>query len=343
LINMKAALLKGPYDIEIIDVEKPEPKPGEVLIRVARCGICGSDLHAYKGKHPDFAIPLIPGHEFSGVVEDVGESVEEVKKGDRVTVEPLKICGKCYYCKRGEYNQCLKFGVLGAQTNGAFTEYIAVQERWVYKIPDKMSFEEGAMVEPTAVAVHAVRRAGIVGDTVLVLGAGTIGLLIMQVAKALGADTVVITDIVDWKLDFAKKLGADYALNPTRDNLKDVINGITDGLGVDTSFEAVGSNVTLSQALENTRKGGRVVIVGVYEKPMVEINAMKIVNKELEVFGSIVYRWDYPKAIKLIEQGRVNAKSLVSDVIPLEKIKEGFERMLRREEGIIKIQVGFNV
>jgi len=342
-MNMKAALLKGPYDIQIVEVDKPVPGPNDVLIRVVRCGICGSDLHAYKGKHPDFIIPIIPGHEFSGVVEEVGENVTRFKKGDRVTVEPLEICGKCYFCRKNEYNHCIDLKVLGAQTTGAFAEYISVKERWVYKIPESMPFEEGAMVEPTAVAVHAVRRSGKIGDTVLVLGAGTIGLLIMQVAKALGADTVVITDIVNWKLDFARKLGADYALNPKKDNIKETIYSLTDGLGVDTSFEAVGSNVTFTQALEYTRKGGNVVVVGVFEKPETEFNIMNIVNKELNVFGSLVYRWDYPKAIKLIENKKVNVKDMVSDVIPLERIKEGFERMLKREKGVIKIQIGFDV
>ncbi len=339
---MKAALLKGPYDIEIIDIDKPVPGPNEVLIHVIRCGICGSDLHAYKGKHPDFVIPVIPGHEFSGIIEEVGENVKNFKKGDRVAVEPLKTCGKCYFCKRGEYNHCTDLKVIGAQTNGAFTEYIAVEEKWVYHIPDIMSFEEGAMVEPTAVAVHAARRPEKLGGTVLVLGAGTIGLLIMQIAKALGADTVLITDIIDWKLDFAKKLGADYALNPKKDDIESIINDITNGLGVDTSFEAVGSSVTFSQALKNTRKGGNIVVVGVFEKPQTEFNIMNIVNNELNVYGSLVYRWDYGKAIKLIEKRKINVKDMVSDVIPLEKIKDGFERMLKREKGVIKIQVGFD-
>ncbi len=339
---MKAALLKGPYNIEIIDTERPKLRPGQVLIKVRRCGICGSDLHAYKGKHPDFVIPVIPGHEFSGDVVEIGEGVEKVKIGDRVTVEPLVVCGKCYFCARGEYHRCLDLKVLGAQANGAFAEYIAVDERWVYRLPDTFTYEEGAMVEPLAVAVHAVKRAEPLGDNVLILGAGTIGLLTLQVARARGAINIIITDIVDWKLDVARRLGATVAVNPEKEDLKDVVMRYTNGLGVDVAFEAVGSPITLSQALELTRKGGNVVVIGVFEEPEVKLNIMNVVNKELNVYGSLVYNWDFERAINLIRTRRVDVRSLVSDVIKLEEIKKGFERMLAREEGIIKIQVGFD-
>ena len=338
---MKVAVLKGPYQIEIEERDKPVPGPNQVLIRVRRCGICGSDLHAYKGKHPDFIIPVVPGHEFSGDVVEVGEKVEGIKVGDRVVVEPLVTCGKCRFCKRGEYHRCTSLKVLGAQTDGAFAEYIAVDSKWVYKLPSELSYEEGAMIEPLAVAVHAVKRALPLGENVLILGAGTIGLLTLQVARAFGAINTIITDLVDWKLEFAKKLGATVAVNPDKEDLGKIVNKVTGGYGVDTSFEAVGHNVTLNQALEYTRKGGKVVIIGVFEKPRTEINVMNIVNKELNVYGSLVYNWDFETAINLVKTGKVNVKDLVSDVIRLEDIKQGFERMLAREKGVIKIQVGF--
>ncbi|RLE79903.1 MAG: alcohol dehydrogenase, partial [Thermoprotei archaeon] len=242
---MKAAVLKGPYDINVTDTERPEIGDDQVLIRVKRCGICGSDIHAYKGKHPDFIIPIIPGHEFSGVIEEVGSSVKRVKEGDRVVVEPLKVCGKCYYCRRGAYNKCTNLKVLGAQVNGAFAEYIAVDERWVYRLPDNVSFEEGAMVEPLAVAVHAVKRANHIGNNVLVLGSGTIGLLLAQVLKIYGASEVIVTDIKDWKLNLAKEFGA-ITVNPLKDDLKEAIDRVTGGIGVDSSFEAVGNEETLN-------------------------------------------------------------------------------------------------
>ncbi|HDJ89625.1 MAG TPA: hypothetical protein ENG40_02910, partial [Thermoprotei archaeon] len=311
----------------------------EVLIKVKRCGICGSDLHAYKGLHPDYILPLIPGHEFSGDVIEVGKNVEKIKVGDKVAVEPLVVCGKCRFCIRGEYNRCIKLKVIGCQTNGAFAEYISVPERWVYKLPEKISYEEGAMIEPLAVAVHAVRRVKDLGENVLVLGAGTIGLLTAQVARAFGATNVFITDIVDWKVDFAEKLGIDYPVNSLKTNLKDFLKKYVGETGVDTTFEAVGSNVTLNQALELTRKGGNIVIIGIYEKPMVNINVMNIVNKELNVYGSLVYRWDFEKAIGLVEKKLIDVKSLVSSVVKLDNIEKGFKSMIAREKGIIKIQV----
>ncbi len=338
MINMKAAVLKGPYDINVTDTERPEIGNDQVLIRVKRCGICGSDIHAYKGKHPDFIIPVIPGHEFSGVIEEVGSSVKRVKEGDRVVVEPLKVCGKCYYCRRGAYNKCTNLKVLGAQANGAFAEYIAVDERWVYRLPDNVSFEEGAMVEPLAVAVHAVKRANHVGDNVLVLGSGTIGLLLAQVLKIYGASEVIVTDIKDWKLNLAKEFGA-ITVNPLKDDLKEAIDRVTGGIGVDSSFEAVGNEETLNQALRYTRKGGNVTIIGVFEqRPRIDI--MEIVNKELEIHGSLVYSWgDFPKAIELISKRKVNVKSLISKVIPIDDIKHAFDNIISNKENVIKIQI----
>lgn len=336
---MKAAVLRGPYDIRVEEVERPSIVENEVLVRVARCGICGSDVHAYKGKHPDFVIPIIPGHEFSGVVEEVGDGVRRVKPGDRVVVEPLKTCGKCYFCIRGQYNRCMNLKVIGAQTDGALAEYVAVEERWVYKLPGEMSFEEGAMVEPVAVAVHAVRRAGNLGDKVLILGAGTIGLLTMQVAKAYGASEVAITDIKDWKLELAKELGADHVINPSKEDLGRFVNRWTDGIGVDSSFEAVGAEATFNQALKYTRKGGSVVIIGVFEqKPMAEV--MELVNKELEIHGSLVYSWDdFPKAIGLIHKKKIDVKKLISETMKLDYIKDAFDKIIFNKENIIKIQI----
>jgi len=336
---MKAALLKKPYTFEIIDRPIPKPKENEILIHVRRCGICGSDLHAYKGLHPDYILPIVMGHEFSGDIVEMGKNVERFEVGDKVTVEPLITCDKCRFCIRREYNRCISLKVIGCQTDGAFTEYISVPERWVYKLPENVSYEEGAMVEPLAVAVHAVKRVIDLGDNVLVLGAGTIGLLTAQVARVFGATNIFITDIVDWKIDFAKRLGIDYPLNPLKNDLSKILMERTENIGVDTTFEAVGSNTTLNQALDLTRKGGNIVIIGIYEKPMININVMNIVNKELNVYGTLVYRWDFEKAINLIEKNMVDVKSLISKVIGLSEIERGFKSMISREKNIIKIQV----
>jgi len=336
---MRAVQLRGPYDLRVIEAGEPRPEPRQDLIQVRRCGICGSDLHAYKGRHPDYIMPLIIGHEFSGDVVEVGDGVTKVEVGDRVCVEPLLTCGECRFCLRGEYNRGVDLKVIGCQTDGAMAEYIAVDERWVYRLPEGMSYEEGAMMEPLAVAVHAVRRAPRLGDNVLVLGAGTIGLLTLQVARAMGAVNIVVTDLVDWRLELARKLGATEAVNPARESLEEVVEEVTGGVGVDTSFEAVGHEEVLRQALSLTRKGGDVVVIGVYEEPTPRVRIMDIVNKELNVYGSLVYNWDFETAIGLASSGRVDVKPLISDVVEMEEVVEGFKRMLAREEGVVKIQV----
>lgn len=336
--RLKAAVLRGAYDLKVVDVEDPVPAPGQVLVRVKRCGICGSDLHAYKGRHPDFVLPVIPGHEFSGDVVEVGPEVEGIEVGDRVAVEPLKVCGRCRFCLMGEYNKCIDLKVLGAQTDGAFAELVAVDSRWVYKLPSEVSYEEGAMVEPLAVAVHAVKRALPIGDSVVVLGAGTIGLLTLQVANAFGASNIIVTDLVDWRLELAKKLGATATVNPREENLKDVTASLTNGYGADTVFEAVGSAETLGQSLEVSRKGGKIVVIGVFEEPAVKLNIMNVVNKELSLLGSLVYCWDFENAISLIRGGKVDVGGLVSGFVTLEELPKGFQRMLSREVGVVKIQ-----
>jgi len=337
---MKAAVLYGPKDLRIEEVPTPILGKREVLVKVKVCGICGSDLHAYKGKHPDYILPVIPGHEFSGIVEEVGEEVRSVRPGDRVTVEPVKVCGRCYYCLRGQYNRCLNLKIIGAQTNGAFAEYVVVDENRVFKLPANMSFEEGAMIEPTAVAVHAIKRSsGVEGKDIMILGAGTIGLLILQVAKAFGADSIIITDIIDSRLSLAKELGADEVINPSKGKLRDIVMGLTRGLGISLAFEAVGVEETLKDALTLARKGGEIIVIGVFERPSIPIPIMEIVNKELVVKGSLIYRWDYETALRLVSTGKVNVRKLISVSLPLEKIREAFEQALYRKDKVLKAQI----
>lgn len=337
-LTPKAALLKSAGEIVFIDVDRPKPRGYEALIEVKVCGICGSDLHAYRNLHPDIKLPIILGHEFSGDIVEVGEHVKGFRVGDRVCVEPLITCGECFFCKRGEYNRCFRLRVLGCQSDGAFTKYVAIDERWIHRL-NSLSYEEGAMVEPLAVAIHAVERGGVkMGDEVAVLGAGAIGLLTLQVAKAVGASKVIATDLVDWRLKVAEELGADVVLNPSRDDVVKEALSITKG-GVDVAFEAVGSQAVLQTALKIVKKGGVVAVIGVYEKPDVQLQIMDVVNKELTIKGTLVYCWDYEKAIDLIKAGRVNVKRLITHILPLEEIKRGFELMLSKVENVIKVQV----
>jgi len=223
---VKAAMIKSPYEVEIVEKGLPEIKEGEALISVKVCGICGSDLHVYRGKHPFVKEPRVPGHEFSGVVAEG----DIYSRGEAVTVEPLIPCDKCDLCIRGEYNVCRNLKVIGIHVDGAMAEYVKVPEDRIYKLPKGVSFKEGALIEPLAVAVHIVRRAKVsLNDDVLILGAGPIGLLVLQVAKLLGVRRIFITDVVDYRLDLAEKLGADYTINASVDSVEEVVYKATNG------------------------------------------------------------------------------------------------------------------
>jgi len=330
-----------PKEIVLEEVEKPKPKPNEVLIEVKYCGICGSDIHAYHGVHPFIKPPIVLGHEFSGVISELGGDVEELKIGQRVVVEPLLTCGKCLNCKLGYYNRCIVMKVIGAQTDGAFAEYISVPAHRVIAIPDEVSFKHGALVEPLAVAVHAVKRAGPLGGlNVAVLGAGPIGLLTASVAKRYGANEVLITDLSDYKLKVAKSLGIDYTVNVKREDPVKVAKEIFGHEGVDVIFECVGSNpVTIAQAINMARKGATIVVVGVF-KEEVPIKVGLIQDRELELKGTAVYRFkDFLDAIELLKRGDVLAGQLISRVFSLRELEKAFKYIEENRDTTIKVLI----
>jgi len=221
---MKQIKLTLPENLSIEEVPKPQPKGKEVLIKVRNCGICGSDIHAYFGKHPFISTPIVLGHEFSGDVEEVGSRVKNIKVGERVTVEPSLVCGKCYQCQEGRYNICQSLKVIGCQAPGALAQYITVPAEKVIPVPESVSYEKAAMIEPTAVGFHSVRRSHLKkGDNVLILGAGPIGILTLQAVRAGGAGKIIITDLNDCRLNMAKRLGADYPLNPAKENIMKIM------------------------------------------------------------------------------------------------------------------------
>jgi len=332
---MRALSIVGPEKLEWVDVPEPHAGLGEVVIRVRNVGICGSDLHLFVGRHPDVRLPVVPGHEFSGDVIEIGPGASH-KVGDRVVVEPLVTDGTCFYCRRGEYNRCKNLKFLGNQAPGAFTEKIAVGDRWVYSMPDSMSYEEGAAVEPLAIAVHALKRAGLrEGDSVAVVGGGTIGLFVLSAAKAAGASFIGVVEPVDWRAKTAKELGADLVVAP--EHAQRIVEETE--VGTDISVEAVGKSETAALAVSLTRKGGRTVIAGVFEVPQLQLDPMTLVDNEKEVVGTLGYSWgDFPTAISLIAKGRVDAKRLVSRVLPLERAEEGFRLALSRGQ-VIKVQL----
>lgn len=330
-----------PKKIVLERVSIPEPKSDEVLIEVKYCGICGSDIHAYHGVHPFIKPPIVLGHEFSGVVKEVGDDVKEFKVGQRVVVEPLLTCGKCLNCRLGHYNRCVSMKVIGAQTDGAFAEYLPVPAHRVIEIPDEITFKYGALVEPLSVAVHAVKRAGPIGGlNVVVLGAGPIGLLTASVAKRYGANEVLITDLSDYKLKVAKSLGIDHVVNVRKDDPVKVAKEVFGSEGVDIIFECVGSNpVTIAQAIEMARRGATIVIVGVF-RGEIPVRIGFVQDRELELKGTAVYIFkDFLDAIELLRKREISVEPLISKIFPLEDIEKAFKYIEENRDTTIKVLI----
>lgn len=339
---MLQATMVEPGRIVFQDVPKPEPGKGQVVIEVKACGVCGSDVHVWRGEHPFTSYPIIQGHEFSGVVESVGEEVEGITPGMKVTVEPSIVCGRCYPCRHGRYNICYNLKVMGFQTDGCHREFFAVPADRVVPVPEDMSFEAAAMVEPSAVALHAVGRADMhEGAKVVVLGAGPIGILTMQAAKALGASEVMITDIVDFKLEVARRLGADHVVNVRRE---DVVGAIEEAFGEDRAdlmFECVGAEETLETAVQGARKGSRIVVVGVIGgRPGVSIGLLQ--DRELEMVGSLMYmRHDFLKAVELISSGKLTPTELITSRYKFQDLPDAYREADERGERNLKVMVEF--
>jgi L-iditol 2-dehydrogenase len=332
---MKQVELHAPGEIRLLEVEKPKAGSGEVLMSIARAGICGSDLHAYHGRHPYIQLPVVPGHEFSGTIIELGKGVTQFKVGQRVTVEPSLVCGTCYNCKHGRYNICNHLKVIGCQTTGAFAEYLAVPANKVLALPDTMTWEQAAMIEPLAVGVHAGRIGRIQpGEKVLVMGAGTIGLMAMEAAKILGAESVMITDLLQDRLDLAAKLGADFTINPKTQNLDDEIQKVFGPDGADVIMECVGSAVTARDAIRLARKGTRIVVAGVFEEP-VPVDLGLVQDHELQLLGTLMYlNDDFPFAMDAICSGKARVEPLITHRFPLEEAAKAFAVADSRKEAI---------
>jgi len=344
---MKQAEMVKPGQIAVSDVARPAPGKGETLIRVAVSGICGSDVHAWLGEHPFISCPVVPGHEFSGVIAELGphpsplpKGEGELRVGQKVTVEPNLVCGSCYNCHRGKYNICMKLKVIGCQAPGAMAEYLVVPAAKVVPLPETMSYEEGALVEPLAVAVHAMARGGYPGGKkVVILGAGTIGLLTMQVAKAHGAAAALQVDIVPRRLALARELGADCVANAQEQDLASAIREFFGADGADIIYECVGVESTIASAIQVARKGSSIVVAGVFGKKSC-VDMALVQDHELELIGTLMYtRTDFEEAIRLITAERVQVLPLVSHRYDLVQAAEAFETAQHGGEGAMKVLV----
>lgn len=347
--EMKALRWHGVKDLRLENIEEPRPVKGKVKIKVEWCGICGSDLHEYtagpifipaQDPHPltGEKAPIVMGHEFSGQVVEVGEGVTRFKAGDRVVVEPIYACGHCEACKQGRYNLCDEMGFLGlAGGGGGFSEYVTAWENMVHPIPDSISYEQGALVEPSAVALHAVRQSKLkVGDTAAVFGAGPIGLLVIEALKASGASEIYVVELSEERKAKAEELGA-IVIDPTKFDVVDEIHQRTNG-GVNVAYEVTGVPPVLQQAINSTRIGGELMIVSIFEKEA-PIMPNSIVMKERTVNGIIGYRDVFPAVISLMDKGFFPAEKLVTKRISLDEVvSEGFEALLK-EKNQVKILV----
>jgi L-iditol 2-dehydrogenase len=338
---MKTLLLSKYNHLEIVELPKPAPLPDEVLIQVAACGICGSDVHGYDGSTGRRIPPIVMGHEAAGSVAAIGENVTGLAEGDRVTFDSTIYCGACKHCVRGNINLCDNRQVLGVSCGdyrraGAFAEFVVVPARIVHRLPDQLSYTEAAMLEAVAVALHGVAVSQAPGDsTTLVIGAGMIGLLILQALRATGQSRVFVADLDDSRLRMARELGATEVLSSKTDLVAQVMK-LTGGSGVDVVLEAVGRNQTVSAALDCVRKGGTVTLVGNIS-PEVTLPLQKVVSRQIRLQGSCASAGEYPQAIKLVASGAIRVKPLITAVAPLDQGPAWFERLHAGEPNLLKV------
>lgn len=339
---MKALILKDYNKFVYEEVPLPDIGSDEVLIRVKACSICGSDVHGMDGSTGRRIPPIIMGHEASGIIEEVGQNVKTYTKGDGVTFDSTIYCGQCYYCTRGKINLCDNRRVLGVscdeyRQNGAFAEYIAVPARILYKLPDNVSFESAAMVEPLSIAFHALNNTKIaLNDTAVVVGTGMIGLLLIQLLKAAGCGKIIAIDLDQGKLDLAREFGAYIGLKADKSDVIGEVLRLTQSRGADIAFEVVGMSQTLKTAVLSLKKGGHLTIVGNLSAN-IDLPLQTVVTREIRINGSCASSGEYSSCLDMISRKAVNIQPLISAIAPLSEGAGWFERLYRKEPGLLKV------
>ena len=336
---MKAAYIKKPFSLKIMEFKQPSIGRGDVLVRVKACGICGTDIHIYEGKAGIAKYPLIPGHEFSGEVVKAGaEASNRFSIGDPVVVDPTVTCGYCAFCRSGKRHLCGEWSPIGVVSDGAFAEYVKVPARLAYRIPEETSFEEAALTEPLSCCIHGWERVSpSSGFTAAIIGAGPIGLMHLQLARLLGASLVIVSEPIEFRRRLAEELGADIVVNPSEESLLEVVNSETSGLGVDVVVEAVGGAKYLEEAIRIAGLGGKILVFGVApEEDKASVSPYEVYRRELTILGSFINPYSMDKAISLIASRRVDVKSLISHIIPLDRLEQALKREL---EGTVKVIV----
>jgi len=337
---MRQAVMTQPGHIEFNEVAEPVAGPGEILLRVKKIGVCGSDIHVWHGLHPFTPYPVVQGHEFSAVVEAVGEGVTKVKPGMKATAAPQQVCGVCNPCKRGDYHICDELKVRGFQAPGCAQDLFVVSEERIVAFPDSLTFEQGALIEPAAVSAHSTRRApALASKNVVVFGAGTIGNLVAQAARCRGAKKVMITDLSDFRLQKALDAGVDVACNVSKEDFSEKVKETFGDEGFDVAFECAGAEASLDAAVQNIQKGGDIVAVGVYGKrPRVDMSVVG--DRELSLIGTLMYQQsDYEQAVEWVADGSMITEPLVTKHFPFEQYEEAYHFIEKQADTTLKVVI----
>lgn len=328
----------APRQIEFRSVAVPQPGKGQVLVRVKRIGICGSDIHVYHGKHPFTKYPITQGHEVSCEVVELGETVDQFRPRQKVTIEPQVYCGQCYPCTHGKYNLCESLKVMGFQTTGAASEYFAVDASKLTPLPDGVTFDQGCMIEPLAVTVHAARQAGdVAGKKIAILGAGPIGILLCQTLKALGAAQVLVTDVSDYRLTLARQCGADAVFNTKKVPFSACFVETFGPDKADFIYDCAGTDVTINEAIRSARKGSCIILVAVFAE-LAQVDLAVLNDHELDLNTSMMYRHeDFIEAIRLVRDRKVRLEPLMSKHFPMSEFERAYEYIDQNREYVMKV------
>ncbi|MHB8072292.1 NAD(P)-dependent alcohol dehydrogenase [Desulfosporosinus fructosivorans] len=337
----RAAYMTGLNKMEIREIEVPVPKEKEVLVKLEYVGICGSDVHYLEhGKIGDFIVngDFILGHECAGTIVAIGAKVETLKVGDKVALEPGITCGQCEFCKSGRYNLCPDVEFLATPPyQGCLMNYIAFPENMAFKLPDMISTKEGALVEPLAVGMHAAKQGNVkLGDSVVILGSGTIGLVTLLACKAFGATDITVVDVIPKRLEYAKKLGATTVINATEVDVLTEIDKLTNKKGVDIVIETAGSATTIAQTPYLIKNGGCIVLVGMAPQDIIEYNFAKILAKEAEIKSVFRYRNIYPQAIQAISKGVIDISGIITHEFAFDDVAKAFDFVINHKQEVVK-------
>lgn len=338
---MKAIQVIRPGDVRLIDREIPKIETDcHVLVKVKSAGICGSDVHVLHGTNPVAVYPLVPGHEIAGVVEEIGSGVTRLKRGDRVILEPITYCGKCYACRKGRQNVCASLQVNGAHIDGGFQEYMRTNEKQLHKIPEGVSFAQAALIEPYTIGAEANWRGGVTrDDVVLIYGAGTIGLIVLDTAKSLGS-TCIVSEINPFRREMAKKFGADLVINPLKDDLESAVHEYTNGMGPNIVFEAAGGNALFEQAVKIASPAGTVVAMNLSVDPAA-IAMAPIVKKELNIVGTRLQNNKFREVIEAFAGRLDKVDMLLTHTFDFRDFEKAFAAFEDRDSGACKIVLTF--